>query len=126
MAIADKEIEAVSSGKRKEIIRRLFGKKEKFPVIEIPTVPEVPPEVERKLKPAPGPAVQLTKPVVDDQTGQVLVTSAAAQVPKIVLPLTKEEIEKGLHYKIFYSIRWLAEWCLRLIKRVGRRTRKRS
>ncbi len=63
-----------------------------------------------------GDDVQLTKPVIDDQTGQVLVTAPSAQQPKIVLPLTKAKLIQGLKAKTTEAIRWLAEWCLRLIK----------
>jgi hypothetical protein len=120
MTISEKELLPASSSKRKEIIRRLFGRrKEKFPVVEIPEVPEVPIEVERRVTPISGAATQLKKPVTDDQTGQVLVTSTTAQTPKIVLPLTKDEIEAGLTVKLVNSVRWLAEWCLRLVKKAA-------
>lgn len=119
MAVTDKEAETASSSKRKEIIRRLFGKKKEFPVIEIPESPEVPIEIERKAQVVPGAAAQLKKPVIDDQTGQVLVTAPSAQQPKIDLPLTESGIRQGLAYKVVDSIRWLAEWCLRLLKIAG-------
>jgi hypothetical protein len=99
---------------QKEVVSELFSDKEKHPVVERPTAPEVPPEVER-VEAVAGAEIQLPQPVTDD-TGQVLVTSPAAAQPKIVLPLTKEEIERGLHLKVIHSFRWLAEWCRRLIK----------
>jgi len=34
----------------------------------------------------------------------------------ITLPLTEAEMKRGLHYKIVDSLRWLAEWCQRLVK----------
>lgn len=37
--------------------------------------------------------------------------------PTIVLPIPDTEVEKGLHQKIFHSIRWLAEWCMFQLKR---------
>lgn len=60
--------------------------------------------------------VYLAKPVIDDQTGQPLVTAPSAKQPKIVLPLDKEELILGLKQKVSEAVRWLAEWCLRLIK----------
>jgi len=60
--------------------------------------------------------VYLAKPVLDDQTGQVLVTAPSAKKPKITLPLTKQKLIYGLKQKTTEAIRWLAEWCLRLIK----------
>lgn len=116
MAVVDKEAEVPPVGRRREVISRLFGKKkETYPVVEIP---EVPPEIER-AEPVTGASMQLTNPVVDDQTGQVLVTATSAQQPKVVLPLTEDEIREGLTFKVIYSLRWLAEWCVRLIKIAG-------
>lgn len=60
--------------------------------------------------------IYLAKPVIDDQTGQILVTSASAKKPKIVLPLDKEELAWGLKQKVSESITWLSEWCLRIIR----------
>ena len=34
--------------------------------------------------------------------------------PTIVLPLTSDQIKKGLHQRIFEAIRWLAVWCVRI------------
>lgn len=52
--------------------------------------------------------------VTDDQTGQVVLTPAPSQPTTVTLPLTEEQIKRGLHHKIFDSVRWLAEWCLRI------------
>ena len=59
--------------------------------------------------------VKLPQPVKDDY-GQILVDSAAPIKPKIVLPLDDKQITFGLAQKVAQSIRWLAQWCLRLIK----------
>ncbi|HUW22322.1 MAG TPA: hypothetical protein VMW41_06690 [Candidatus Bathyarchaeia archaeon] len=117
MAATDKELGVASLETRRKVIKRLFGKERKFPVVEIPQIPEIPPEIE-KAQPVTGAATQLPQAVIDDQTGQVLVSSPGDQ-GQIVLPLTEEEIEKGLTYQVIDSIRWLAEWCVRLAKRVG-------
>lgn len=37
--------------------------------------------------------------------------------PTLKLPITDEEIEKGLQASIFSSLRWLAEWCIYILKR---------
>ena len=73
-------------------------------------------EVEGYLERVEKGDVHLTKPVLDDQTGQVLVTAPSAQQPTIVLPLDKEEIVVALKKKVSEAVRWLAEWCMRLIK----------
>lgn len=59
-----------------------------------------------------------------DQIGAVNPAQAATQVlqtgPTITLSLTEEEIKKGLHHKIVDSIRWLAEWCVKIAKAAHR------
>ncbi len=60
--------------------------------------------------------IYLSKPVKDDQTGQVLVTAPSAKQHKIILPLDRQEMAYGLKQKVDEAIRWLAEWCLKLIK----------
>jgi len=117
MVVSDRELGVATPEKRKELIKRLFGKEEKFPVVEIPQVPEIPPEIE-KAQPISGAATSSPQPIIDDQTGQVVLVDPTTQTPKIVLPLTQEEIEKGLTVQVIESIRWLAEWCLRMIKKV--------
>lgn len=62
-----------------------------------------------------GEDIQLPKPITDDH-GQVLVEPAAPSQVAVTLPLTDDQIKTGLHRKIVDSIRWLAEWCLRLLK----------
>lgn len=37
--------------------------------------------------------------------------------PTVVLPIPDDEVEKGLHQKIFLSISWLAQWCIFQLKR---------
>ncbi len=53
------------------------------------------------------------------------VTASGASMPvddtgtlkNLKLPLTSQQIEKGLHAKIIDSIAWLATWCMKQIKR---------
>ncbi len=63
-----------------------------------------------------GEDINLPQPVTDDQTGQVLVSPAQPKEPQIVLPVTQVVVQKGLHMKIWDSVRWLAEWSLRILK----------
>lgn len=56
------------------------------------------------------------EPVTDD-TGQQVLTPTQGRQVSISLPLTEEEIKHGLHHKVFESIRWLAEWCVRMSKK---------
>lgn len=56
-------------------------------------------------------------PVTDDSGQTVLTPSQPQQQTIITLPLTEEEIKHGLHHRIIDSIRWLAEWCMRMGKK---------
>jgi len=62
-----------------------------------------------------GEDIQLPQPVTDDY-GQILVQSAAPQKPKVTLPLDDNQLKFGLGQTMANSLRWLAEWCLRLLK----------
>jgi len=44
-------------------------------------------------------------------------TPQYARYKKVVLPLTDEMVEQGLHAPISSSLRWLAEWAVYLLKR---------
>jgi hypothetical protein len=77
---------------------------------------EPPKEIANWLERVEKGDIYLAKPVIDDQTGQTLVTAPSARKPKIVLPLGKEELVWGLKQKVNQAIKWLSEWCLRLIK----------
>jgi len=57
-------------------------------------------------------------PIVYDDMGKVVMQATQAQArPKIVLPIDKGELEKGLHSKVWDGFRWLAEWCMFMIKK---------
>lgn len=84
---------------------------------EIPTEPELEkkPELAGYIEQVEK-ATELATPVVDDYTQQVLIQSPNLQKPEVILPLTEEQIQAGLHHKVWESLRWLAEWCLRQLK----------
>lgn len=63
-----------------------------------------------------GEDIHLPQPVVDDQSGQVLVEPASLEHPEIVLPVTEAAIKRALHMKVWDSLLWLAEWSKRIIK----------
>lgn len=61
-----------------------------------------------------------TTAAITDDTGQpVLQPSQPQDQTVMTLPLTEEEIKHGLHHKIFDSIRWLAQWCLRIARKAA-------
>jgi len=90
---------------------------ERVPIIEVGREPEVAPEtgIEKLEKEQ----YVLPTPVLDDQTGEVLVSPPAPVAPEIILPITAAEYQMGLEAKIEDSLRWLAEWSKRLIKLLG-------
>ena len=91
-------------------------------VEEIPTSPEVEkrPELSGYIEKVEREAETL-KPVTDDYTQQILLKSSDPTDVKVKLPLTAEEVQTGLHHKVWESIRWLAEWCMRQVKMLGSR-----
>ena len=65
---------------------------------------ELPPDV-RKLG-VTSANVPLTSP-----------TASSTTIPKIVLPITDAEVVSGLHAKITSALRWLAQWCIKRLKK---------
>jgi len=101
----------------KEILNKLFSEGDKIPV----KVKETEPVVDKEVQPLIHKIeeeIYLAKPVIDDY-GQPIVSSPAPVQPKITLPVSKTSYTFGLTQKVNESIRWLAEWCLRLIKIFG-------
>jgi len=94
-----------------------IGGKEKVPLVERPTTPKIPPEIER-VEAIAGEEITLPKPITDN-SGQPILDNVAPQQVTITLPLTEEEMRQALHLKIIYSLRWLAEWVKRLTKVFG-------
>ena len=94
---------------------------EKTPITEFTRNVDLEPEVEGWLEKLEKEDTKLQQPVVDPSTGsgQALLDNSQPSNFKVVLPLTKEEVELGLHQKVINSIRWLAEWCMRMIKMFG-------
>ena len=90
------------------------GEKEKLPLEERLTTPEIPPEIEH-IEAIAGAEITLPKPITDS-SGQPILDNATPQQVTITLPLTEEEMQQALHLKIIYSLRWLAEWVKRLTK----------
>ena len=91
-------------------------------VEEIPTSPEIEkkPELSGYIEKVEREAESM-KPITDDYTQQVLLKTADPTTSKVILPMTEEEVQVGLHHKVWESIRWLAEWCVRQVKMLGGR-----
>jgi hypothetical protein len=119
----DDPVQPTSSGvpAGKERAEAASGQQEVTPITEFTRNVDLEPEVEGWLEKLEKEDAQLKQPVVNQQTGQIVLDDASQQSAgfKVVLPLTKDEMEKGLKHKVVDSLRWLAEWCLRLIKMFG-------
>lgn len=88
-------------------------------VREITTPEEVPSEVQGWVERVKrGEEIHLAQPVM--HKGETLVDSNNPRNVKVMLPLTQEGVKRGLHHKVYDSFRWLAEFCVRLIKIPGK------
>jgi len=100
------------------------GRQEVTPMTEYTRKVDLEPEVESWLEKLEKEDQVLQKPVTDDK-GQVVLDDSQQDDKKsgfkVVLPLTKDEVEKGLHHKVVDSVRWMAEWCIRMIKMFGKK-----
>lgn len=87
---------------------------------EIKTDMEVEPGMEKFMQPTQE---RIDLPIDLKQMGMSAtgpaqpVATTVAVAPPIKLPLSDEAIEKGLHQNITSSIRWLAEFCVRQLKK---------
>lgn len=59
--------------------------------------------------------------VVADKTAQAPTGNYSSQ-PVFVLPLGEPEYKQGLHHGVDDSVRWLAEWCKKIVKKLGEQT----
>jgi len=94
-----------------------IGEEEKILLEERPITLEISPEIEHAEALA-GEEITLPKPITDS-SGQPILDNIAPQHVTISLPLTEKEMQRALHLKIIYSVRWLAEWTKRLTKIFG-------
>ena len=122
------EVLQFEGGKFKEQMEALAGKinslERSAPVdVKVNEIQEVPtnPELEEAKEiagyvEAIEKEAELTTPVTDDYTNQVLLKSANPQDVVVTLPLTADQIQQGLHHKVWEAITWLAVWCFRQVK----------
>lgn len=87
---------------------------ETAPVVEIKEQ-EVPDEVAEYVAKVDKENSELEKNVI--HKGQPVLSPTSGNDQVIVLPLTKEEMEKGLHTSVKRSVRWLAEWAYMIYKK---------
>lgn len=100
----------------KDILNTLFTE-EKGEVTLMEAEPKLKPEVESLIHKVEK-EIYLAKPITDD-AGQMVMQSPTTVLPIITLPLTQSTYIVGLTQQITESVRWLAEWCRRIIKMLG-------
>ena len=84
-------------------------------MMEVPTSPEVGPEMAGYMEKVEKEA-ELSGGVTDDYVQQALLQTGGQQTKPLTLPMNEEQIQQGLHHKVWEGIRWVAEWCVRQIK----------
>ena len=89
---------------------------EHLPIQERSLEFEAPPEVQQWVETKPDPIISTIPTPVEDEFGEILLKASNVPKPNIILPIDEEELEKTFHHKVADSIRWLGEWCKRVIK----------
>lgn len=99
------------------------GVQEVSPITEYTRQADLEPEVEGWLEKVEKENSQLQQPITDpsssSSSGQVVLDNAPTANFKVILPMSKDEVDKGLQHKVLDSVRWLAEWCMRMMKMFG-------
>lgn len=50
-------------------------------------------------------------------TGPSVPVATATTIPQVALPISDQQVVVGLHAQILSSLRWLAIWCIRKLKK---------
>lgn len=128
--VAGKETEAIETARIEQLLEEIHHEEDQVAEISERQAEQTPPAelVEVRVSPEEEEVkisqeleelgVQGVPPVVPPT-----VSASDDDDNVVVLPLTEEEIEEGLHHKVRDSIRWLAEWCLKIIKTAQHRVR---
>ena len=91
------------------------GNSEVAPIVEVGEV-EINPEIQEFIQEEKKANLELGERVV--HKGEILVEPAQdSDLPEVVLPLTKDSMSSGMGSNVGQSARWLAEWCLKIIKK---------
>ena len=99
--------------------RPLVDVSEKVPIVETREVGEVSKEVSSWMdKLEQGEEVSLPQSVSDDDGVVLEPVGEEIDEEVVVLPMTEEQVKQGLHKRVYNSARWLAEWCVRLAKKL--------
>lgn len=85
---------------------------------EVSEEPERSPEVESVIEKLERQRAQKTGDAQDDTT-----VVPASDQPAVTLPVTQDDMVQGKKLPILASLRWLVEWAVRQIKKLGGRAR---
>ncbi len=102
-------------GRHKEVAIPLTAEISSQPA-EVEPTPEISPEMDKFVEKVEQQVVKPATETVIAQTQPAAVPKTISQ-PVVILPATEKVIQKGLHQSITHSVRWLAEWCLRQIRK---------
>lgn len=99
--------------------RELIGQGTTEVVSEISQEVELPKEVEKAGVEALKDTIELPpdiKKLGVTPAGPTTPVAITVPLPKVVLPISDQQIVAGLHVQIINSLRWLALWCVRKLK----------
>lgn len=102
------------------LIKGLLARFEHHPVVEVSKGPEVSQEVKSYIEKVETEA-ESSQPIVIGGNNVRIPPSQPKPRPSIILPLTPSQYAQGTKASVVDSIRWLAVWCLRLLKIYGPR-----
>lgn len=99
----------------KELEKAQIAKSEAY-LEEAGKLPELEPEVERAGVQKVQGEVLIPQPVSQMGVKQAGPTAPASTQISVALPITDDQVLKGLHANVFDAFRWLAVWCIRRLK----------
>ena len=78
-------------------------------------------EVEKAGEQQQAPTDDQGQPLVQPVPDPTTVVQPDPQIPDdaVILPMTQQQFELGIHEQLWQSARWLAEWCGYIIKKYG-------
>lgn len=106
-----------SIAKEKEILRATGTEV----VQELPHELEIPKEVENVgVAKVHGEVIELPPDVKKlglTPTGASTPVKTTTALPQVILPISDQQVVVGLHTQVILSLRWLATWCIRRLKK---------
>jgi hypothetical protein len=111
----DDQAAAVSAGMVKEMERQQIAQTESY-LEEVGKLPELEPELEKAGVQQISGEVQIPPAVSQMGVSQAGPTAPVSGQVTVNLPITDDQVFKGLHADVFDAFRWLAEWSMRRLR----------